>query len=114
VDGFAGVSLLAVLASTWIIRRQLAPMREATAALALQEQGAQAPAPLPVRGADELGELIGGFNRLVAILGERERALRDSEYRWKFAIEGAGDGLWDWDVRANTTYYSGLEGHARL
>jgi two-component system sensor histidine kinase/response regulator len=101
-----GVSLFSVLISTWLVRRQLAPMREAAAALAAQEQGAQAPAPLPERGPDELGDLISGFNRLVAALGERERALRDSEYRWKFAIEGSGDGLWDWDVQANTTYYS--------
>ena len=102
----AVISLLAVLASAWLIRRQLAPMREATAALALQGQGDQAPAPLPVRGSDELVELIGGFNRLVATLGEREQALRDSEYRWKFALEGAGDGLWDWDIQAGRTYYS--------
>jgi PAS domain S-box-containing protein len=102
----AVISLLAVLASAWLIRRQLAPMREATAALALQGKGDQAPTPLPVRGTDELVELITGFNRLVATLGERERALRDSEYRWKFALEGAGDGLWDWDMQAGRTYYS--------
>jgi len=101
-----GVSILAVLLSTWLLRRQLAPMREAAAALAKQGQGDHAPAPLPEHGPDELGELISGFNRLVATLGERERALRDSEFRWKFAIEGSGDGLWDWDAQTNTTYYS--------
>ena len=40
---------------------------------------------------------------------ERRRAdadLRDSEYRWKFAVEGSGDGLWDWDVAAGTVLYS--------
>ncbi|MDI1231820.1 MAG: PAS domain S-box protein [Methylobacter sp.] len=35
-----------------------------------------------------------------------ENALRDSEYRWKFAVEGSGDGLWDWDVVNNTTFFS--------
>ncbi len=100
------VSLLAALGSAWLVRRQLAPMREATAALARQGQGEQPAAPLPVAGPDELGALIGGFNRLVAVLAERERALRESEQRWKFAIEGAGDGLWDWDVEAGRTHYS--------
>jgi PAS domain S-box-containing protein len=33
-------------------------------------------------------------------------ALRESEHRWKFAIEGAGDGLWDWDIAADTEYFS--------
>jgi len=37
---------------------------------------------------------------------EAEQALRDSEARWKFAIEGAGDGLWDWDVIAGQVYFS--------
>jgi len=35
-----------------------------------------------------------------------QQALVESEFRWKFAIEGAGDGLWDWNVRYNTVFYS--------
>jgi len=35
-----------------------------------------------------------------------EDALRESEYRWKFAIEGAGDGVWDLDVVNNTVFFS--------
>lgn len=33
-------------------------------------------------------------------------ALEDSEGRWKFAIEGSGDGLWDWDLAQGTTFFS--------
>jgi len=36
----------------------------------------------------------------------RQRALEDSESRWKFALEGAGDGLWDWDLAHGSVYYS--------
>jgi PAS domain S-box-containing protein len=35
-----------------------------------------------------------------------EKALRDSEERWKFALEGAGEGVWDWDVPSNLIYAS--------
>lgn len=35
-----------------------------------------------------------------------QNALRDSEARWQFALEGAGDGLWDWDARTNKVYFS--------
>ncbi len=34
------------------------------------------------------------------------RALRESEERWKFALEGAGDGVWDWNVPADTVVFS--------
>ncbi len=33
-------------------------------------------------------------------------ALRDSQLRWQFALEGAGDGLWDWEVGTDRTYFS--------
>mgnify|MGYP000846243746 CR=1 FL=1 len=29
-----------------------------------------------------------------------------SEQRWQFALEGAGDGVWDWDVKANKVIFS--------
>ncbi len=48
--------------------------------------------------------------RRVASLGdERARAataLRDSEVRWQYALEGSGDGVWDWDVPTHTVFFS--------
>ncbi|MDQ8153592.1 MAG: PAS domain S-box protein [Gemmatimonadota bacterium] len=47
-----------------------------------------------------------GLNRLERRRRDATARLRESEFRWKFAIEGAGDGLWDWDVRAGTVFFS--------
>ena len=33
-------------------------------------------------------------------------ALNDSEKRWHFAIDGAGDGLWDWNPQSNEIFFS--------
>jgi len=33
-------------------------------------------------------------------------AQQESEQRWQFALEGAGDGVWDWDVPTNTVFFS--------
>jgi len=33
-------------------------------------------------------------------------SLRESELRWKFALEGAGDGAWDWNVPQSTVFFS--------
>ena len=35
-----------------------------------------------------------------------EEAMRESEERWKFALEGAGDGVWDWNVVTNHVLFS--------
>jgi PAS domain S-box-containing protein len=35
-----------------------------------------------------------------------EASLLESEFRWKFAIEGCGDGVWDWNVQTNEALYS--------
>ena len=37
---------------------------------------------------------------------EAEQALRASEQRWKFALEGAGDAIWEWDIVNDTVRFS--------
>jgi PAS domain S-box-containing protein len=37
---------------------------------------------------------------------ENITALDISEKRWQFALEGAGDGVWDWNVITNEVFYS--------
>jgi PAS domain S-box-containing protein len=106
---FFAAILLSVLASAltwWLLRRQLAPIVKASALLAAQSGSGMPTQALPVSSRDEVGDLISGFNDLLQTLGEREQALRDSELRWRFAIEGAGDGLWDWNVAGGSMYVS--------
>lgn len=61
---------------------------------------------LPETNHGEIGELIAAFNNLLRALNERESALAESEFRWKFATEGSGDGLWDWDITNNKVFFS--------
>ncbi|MGK7941295.1 MAG: EAL domain-containing protein [Crocosphaera sp.] len=35
-----------------------------------------------------------------------QEALRESEARWQFALEGAGDGIWDWNIDTNEVFFS--------
>lgn len=44
--------------------------------------------------------------RLHQTVMDRTRELAQSEERWKFALEGARDGVWDWNVEKKEVYYS--------
>lgn len=35
-----------------------------------------------------------------------QERLKESEERWRFAVEGHGDALWDWNLMSNTVYRS--------
>jgi PAS domain S-box-containing protein len=55
-----------------------------------------------------LGEAAQMFGVVLDITARKatEVAMIESEERWRFAIEGAGDGLWDWNVPAGTVFFS--------
>jgi two-component system sensor histidine kinase/response regulator len=81
------LSALAGSLTWWWLRRQFSPMLSATTALAIQSDNPQQLQPLPVSSHDEIGQLVGGFNRLLETLSQREAALRDSEMRFRRMFE---------------------------
>lgn len=69
-----------------------------------------------------LAYLLGTARERAQALAERmTSAFRESEQRWAFALEGAGDGLWDWQIMQGTVTTSdraklimGWQGHAGI
>ncbi len=45
-------------------------------------------------------------NQALAELRQTQANLRQSEERWAFALEGSGDGVWDWDIFNGTILLS--------
>ncbi|MCM2356641.1 MAG: PAS domain S-box protein [Geobacteraceae bacterium] len=44
--------------------------------------------------------------RDVTAATEAEEALRESEERFKIAVNGANDGIWDWNIQSETIYFT--------
>ena len=61
---------------------------------------------LPLRNPG--GEIIGivGVSRNITDRRQAEAALVESEGRWSFALEGAGQGVWDHNLKNGTAYFS--------
>ena len=57
---------------------------------------------------DEAGKTVQtyGVNRDITERKRSEQALVESESRWNFALEGAGQGVWDHNLKNHTVYYS--------
>ena len=90
----------------WLLWRELSPIFSTIKKLGILARLETHNVLLPETKHGEIGDLIKAFNLLLTALQQREQALEESEFRWKFAIEGTGDGLWDWDIPNNTVYFS--------
>ena len=81
------LTLLAGVLIWWMLKRQLSPMLVAARTLVARSDANQPPQPLPITSQDEIGQLIGGFNRSLETLGQREESLKKSELRFRNFFE---------------------------
>jgi PAS domain S-box-containing protein len=108
------LTLLAGILTWWMLQRQFAPMLDTVNTLVRLSGSSQSPPPLPITSQDEIGGMIGGFNRLLETLGQREAALQASEMRFRallqdipsVAVQGYGaDGVAHYWNRASEELY---------
>ncbi len=60
----------------------------------------------PIR--DAAGEIVAvsSIVRDITVQRRTEQALHESEERWKFALEGSGEGVWDWNIQTGEANFS--------
>ena len=61
---------------------------------------------IPLKNIEDGSTMMLSVARDISRQKQAQAALQESEMRWKFAIEGSGDGLWDWNMQENTIFYS--------
>jgi PAS domain S-box-containing protein len=59
-----------------------------------------------VTSRDAEGITYSGILQDITPLKQAQTALRESDLRWRLAVEGFGDGTWEQDLRTNAVFYS--------
>ncbi|MEI6208797.1 MAG: GAF domain-containing protein [Desulfuromonadales bacterium] len=100
------LSILVGCTIWWVLKRQLTPIFDTVSTLTLMSEGSQPPNLLPVVCQDEIGQLVGGFNRLLKTLEQREEELRTNVEDLEDSQRIAHVGSWRLDVASNQTVWS--------
>ncbi len=105
----AAIALILIILSVLFDKLVVARLSKLSTSVNLINESADSAARVPtIVGNDELANLAQRINGMLSSLDDERRALQDSEFRWKFALEGAGEGVWDWNVQTGAVEYSVL------
>jgi len=61
---------------------------------------------LPLSGTLETNRLVYSINTMIDVIKRSRDEIAVEKERFQLAVEGTKDGLWDWDVTANSVYFS--------
>jgi PAS domain S-box-containing protein len=103
------LTLMAGILTWWMLRRQLAPMLDTAEILGKLAESNKPLHALPINRQDEIGALIGGFNRLLNTVSERDVTLQQRDEILRNILETSLDGFWRVDdqghlIDVNPTY----------
>jgi diguanylate cyclase (GGDEF)-like protein len=87
------LTLLAGGLTWWMLRRQLSPLLDTAHRLASLSESSFPLKALPIVRPDEIGLLVGSFNRLIETVANRETALQESEANFRTLFEEMLDGF---------------------
>ena len=97
------VILLITSAMQGIITRPIAALAEVARNVSENEDYVTR---APEAGLDEVGQLTRTFNQMLDQIQLRETRLQESQQRYKVAVMGSSDGLWDWDLVTQSVYFA--------
>lgn len=101
-----GVAVLVLVSGFALYFLRMARQLKTIASASKEIAAGNYAARVPVRSGDEIGILAGHFNRMVADVQERSRALKESEERFRGLIEAINDWVWEVDENLVYTYVS--------
>ncbi|MCX8016671.1 MAG: PAS domain S-box protein [Rhodocyclaceae bacterium] len=98
--------LIAIPLAGWLGRRWINEPLEILRAGVHAYAGGKLDEPIILRSGDEFEALAEDFNLLAVALRVREIAIKEAEERWQFALDGAGHGVWDRNLKTGQVFFS--------
>jgi len=71
-----------------------------------RKDGSTFPVEVCTQYKEDNGGYVVAFVRDISERKRVEQALRESEERWKYALEGSGDGVWDWNRHTGVLHFT--------
>lgn len=110
------VTLSALIGIVFIVINPILKLKQ-TMYLAMEDPTQPTNYILENSNRDEIADLTQTYNRFLFDIShyqdqlneskrEVERGLSASEARWRFALEGSGDGVWDWNPSTDKVFFS--------
>ncbi|MBS1227780.1 MAG: diguanylate cyclase/phosphodiesterase with sensor(s) [Proteobacteria bacterium] len=87
----------------WLLKRQLSPLLATLERLGQMSVADEPAEALPIAKNDEIGQLIGGFNRFLAMLKIREEARKESENQLRELFDEVPIGYHEFDAEGRIT-----------
>lgn len=87
------LTLLTAALTWWLLKRQMTPLETTARTLSTLADSGHPLHPLPVERSDEVGQVINGFNRLLADMQQQQKGLSESEERYRTAFQTIPDAI---------------------
>jgi diguanylate cyclase (GGDEF)-like protein/PAS domain S-box-containing protein len=97
---------IAILLMTHLAENRLRrPLRQIQTLVGSSANGEGVSEPL-IRGHGEIADLAADLEHMGQRIQTLETERRTQTLRWGFALDGAAEGIWDWDLTSDRTFYS--------
>ena len=99
-------SLIFLLIYFLIKKELINPIKNITTSLIFTQDSSIIAMEINQNSSIEFSTLTNSINKLISDIKKAHKDLEDSKFRWEFAVDGSGYGLWDWNTQTNEVFFS--------